>query len=109
VFLIDFIRIERRARHPMLPLSIFKNDAFLGVNLLTLFLYAGLGGGLLFLSLNLVQVQGYSQFESGLTILPFSFLMILLSRYIGRLSDKYGARMFLTLGPIIAGKGLLIL
>jgi len=108
-FLIDFIRIELRARHPMLPLSIFKNDTFFGVNVLTLFLYAGLGGGLLFLSLNLVQVQGYSQFESGLTLLPFSFLMIVLSRYVGRLSDKYGARMFLILGPIIAGKGLLML
>lgn len=109
ILLISFVRIERRAKHPMMPMSIFKNLTFSGVNLLTLFLYAGLGGGLLFLSLNLVQGQGYTQFESGLTILPFFILMILLSRYIGKLSDKYGARIFLILGPIIAGIGLIML
>ncbi|MFS4473475.1 MFS transporter [Chryseobacterium sp. T20] len=109
ILLIGFVRIEQRAKHPMMPMSIFKNGTFSGVNLLTLFLYAGLGGGMLFLSLNLVQAQGYSQFESGLTILPFSILMILLSRYIGKLSDKYGARMFLILGPIITGTGFMML
>lgn len=107
--LIGFVRIEQRTKHPMMPMFIFKNRTFSGVNLLTLFLYAGLGGGLLFLSLNLVQVQGYSQFESGLTILPFLILMISFSRFIGKLSDKYGVRMFLILGPIIAGCGLLML
>ena len=99
ILLISFVRVELRTKHPMMPIFIFKNDVFLGVNLLTLFLYAGLGGGLLFLSLNLVQAQSYSQFESGLTILPFTFLMIVLARYVGRLSDKYGARMFLIIGP----------
>jgi EmrB/QacA subfamily drug resistance transporter len=109
ILLINFVLIELRVKHPMMPISMFASRTFSGVNLLTLFLYAGLGGGMLFLSLNLVQAQGYSQFESGLTFLPFTFLMIVLSRYIGRLSDKYGARMFLMLGPIIAGIGLIML
>jgi EmrB/QacA subfamily drug resistance transporter len=109
ILLVSFVVVELRAKHPMIPMSIFKNKTFVGVNLLTLFLYAGLGGGMLFLSLNLVQAQGYSQFESGLTLLPFIFLMIILSRYLGRLSDKYGARMFLIIGPIIAGLGLIML
>lgn len=103
------VLIELRTKHPMMPMSIFTNRTFSGVNLLTLFLYAGLGGGMLFLPLNLVQAQGYSQFESGLTILPFAFLMITLARYTGRLSDKYGARMFLIAGPMIAGAGQLML
>ena len=109
ILLVGFVLIELRTKHPMMPLSIFANRTFSGVNLLTLFLYAGLGGGLLFLSLNLVQAQDYSQFESGLTFLPFTFLMTALARYTGRLSDKHGARMFLIVGPIIAGAGLLLL
>jgi EmrB/QacA subfamily drug resistance transporter len=109
MLLVSFVFIELRTEHPMMPMSIFENRTFSGVNLLTLFLYAGLGGGMLFLSLNLIQAQGYSQFESGLTILPFTFLMITLARYSGRLSDKYGARMFLIAGPMIAGTGQLML
>ncbi len=109
ILLIIFVLIELRAKHPMMPMSIFKNRTFSGVNLLTLFLYAGLGGGMLFLSLNLVQAQGYSQFESGLTILPFTFLMVVLARYTGKLSDKHGARMFLIVGPMITGTGMLML
>lgn len=64
---------------------------------------------MLFLSLNLVQVQGYSQLESGLTFLPFTLLMISLSRYAGGLSDRWGARPLLIAGPATAGVGLLML
>ena len=53
----------------MMPLHLFANRSFSGANLLTFFLYAGLGAGMLFLSLNLVQAQGYSQLESGLDLL----------------------------------------
>ena len=109
MLLILFVFIEKRSKYPMMPLSIFRNMNFSGTNLLTLFLYAGLGGGMLFLSLNLVQAQGYSQFQSGLTLLPFTFLMIVFSRLTGKLSDKYGARIFLIIGPSIAGIGMLLL
>jgi len=104
-----FIVIEMKGRHPMMPLSLFSNPAFSGANLLTFFLYAGLGAGMLFLSLNLVQVQGYSQLQSGLTFLPFTLMMITMARYAGGLADKYGPRRLLIAGPAIAGAGLLIL
>jgi EmrB/QacA subfamily drug resistance transporter len=109
LLLIAYIFIERRSRHPMMPLSLFKNMTFSGANLLTFFLYAGLGAGMLFLSLNLVQAQGYDQLQSGLTFLPFTILMVLVARFAGALADKYGPRLFLTLGPAIAGVGLLML
>ncbi|HYK46257.1 MAG TPA: MFS transporter [Parafilimonas sp.] len=104
-----FILIERKNQHPMMPLHLFSNRNFSGTNLLTFFLYAALGGGILFLSLNLVQVQGYSQLQSGLTFLPFTILMITITRFAGSLSDRYGPRWFLVLGPAIVGVGLLIL
>ncbi|TDO22393.1 MFS transporter [Pedobacter duraquae] len=107
--LILFIRIESRHENPMMPLSLFRNSIFSGANLLTFFLYAGLGAGMLFLSLNLVQVQGYSQLQSGFTFLPFTVLMVLIARFAGKLADKYGPRWFLIAGPAVAGLGMLLL
>jgi len=92
-----------------MPLHLFKNLTFTGANLLTFFLYAGLGAGMLFMSLNLVQVQGYSQTQSGLTFLPFTLLMMFIARFAGSLAAKYGPRLFLVAGPAVAGAGLLIL
>ncbi len=109
LLLILFIRIEKRSGNPMMPLHLFSNSTFSGTNALTFFLYAGLGAGMLFLSLNLVQVQGYSQLQSGLTFLPFTAMMITLARYAGGLSDKYGPRVLLIAGPATAGAGLLLL
>ena len=109
VLLLAFIGIEYKSKHPMMPLKLFANATFSGANLLTFFLYAGLGAGMLFLSLNLVQVQGYSQLQSGLTFLPFTVLMISIARFAGSLADKYGPRLFLIFGPATAGAGLLIL
>jgi len=109
LLLTAFIWIENKSKHPMMPLHLFKNKTFSGANLLTFFLYAGLGAGMLFLSLNLVQVQGYSQLQSGLTFLPFTVLMISIARFAGSLADKYGPRLFLIAGPATAGAGLLLL
>jgi EmrB/QacA subfamily drug resistance transporter len=109
LLLIAFVFIEKKSRHPMMPLKLFANLTFSGANLLTFFLYAGLGAGMLFLSLNLVQVQGYSQLKSGLTFLPFTVLMVLLARFAGSLADKFGPRLLLIIGPAIAGTGLLLL
>jgi EmrB/QacA subfamily drug resistance transporter len=104
-----FTRIEYKSKHPMMPLQLFANTTFSGANLLTFFLYAGLGAGMLFLALNMIQIQGYSQLQSGLTFLPFTLLMIFISRFAGSLSDRYGPRLFLIAGPFLAGIGILVL
>jgi EmrB/QacA subfamily drug resistance transporter len=109
LLLIAFLFIEKKSKYPIMPLQLFSNLTFSGANLLTFFLYAGLGAGMLFLSLNLVQAQGYSQTQSGLTFLPFAVLMVTIARFAGALADKYGAKRFLITGPAIAGAGLLLL
>lgn len=109
LLLLAFIVIERKSIHPMMPLDLFANPIFTGVNLLTFFLYAGLSAAMLFLSLNLVQAQGYSQLQSGLTFIPFTLLMISFARPAGTLADKWGPRFFLIVGPAIAGCGMLLL
>lgn len=109
LLLAAFLFIEYKSPHPMMPLYLFANATFSGVNLLTFFLYAGLGAAILFLSLNLVQVQGYSQLQSGLSFLPFTILMVTIARYAGGLADKYGPGLLLIIGPATAGLGILLL
>lgn len=109
LLLVTFVVIEKKSKSPMMPLLLFRNQTFSGANQLTFFLYAGLGAGMLFLGLNMVQVQGYSQLQSGLTFLPFTVLMITIARFAGALADKHGPRLLLIIGPALAGLGLLIL
>lgn len=109
IAIIVFIFIEQRSKHPMMPLQLFKNKTFSGANLLSFFLYAGLGAGILFLNLNMIQAQGYKQLQAGLTLLPFTILMISVARFAGSLADKHGPRWLLIVGPAVAGVGLLLL
>lgn len=100
-----FVAAERRTAAPMVPLVLFANRDFSGANLLTLLLYAALGGGLYFLPLNLIQVQGWGAAAAGAALLPFIALMFLLSTWSGRLVDRHGARLPLVVGPLIAAAG----
>ena len=103
-----FLYVEERVRFPMLPLKLFGARTFTGANLLTFLLYAALGGGLFFVPLNLIQVQGYSATAAGAALLPFILLIFVLSRWAGGLVDAYGQRLPLVVGPAIAGVGYLL-
>lgn len=109
VLIVVFVFWEGRSDHPMMPLWLFRSRTFTGANLLTLFLYGALGAGLLFLPLNLVQVQGYGETLAALATLPLSILLTIFSRFMGDVVDAYGPRIPLISGPIIAGFGFLLL
>jgi EmrB/QacA subfamily drug resistance transporter len=106
ILLLLFLVIERkRGLRAMMPLTLFRSRTFAGANLLTLFLYGALSGLMFFLPFNMIQVQGYSATEAGAALLPFVLTMFLLSRWAGGLVQRYGSRLPLVLGPVIAGLG----
>ncbi|HET9094960.1 MAG TPA: MFS transporter [Solirubrobacteraceae bacterium] len=100
---------ERRRRAPMLPFSIFRVRAFAVGNLSTFLLYGGLSLAMFFLVVFLQQVGGYRPLLAGLSSLPASVLLFLLARRFGALADRLGPRLFMGVGPIVAGAGLLLL
>jgi len=104
-----FVLREATARHPMLPLGLFRIRNFWVTNLTTLATYAGLIGGLFFVGLYLQQVVGYSPLEAGLATTPISILMFFLSPRFGRMASGTGPRLPMTAGPIVGGIGLLLM
>jgi len=107
VCLVLFFLQERRSPDPMLPLSLFRHRNFAYGNAATLVVYAGLGAAMFFLPLYLQQVAGYSPVEAGLSLLPVTLAIFLLSRRFGALADRLGPRLFMGTGPLVAGLGLL--
>jgi EmrB/QacA subfamily drug resistance transporter len=104
-----FVMIEANSRYPMMPLDVFRSRDFTGANLVTLLLYFGLGGVLFFLPFTLIRAHGYSATEAGAALLPMPVIMGLLSRFTGGLTDRFGSRVLLSVGPGVAGIGFLML
>src|SRR5438094_3388763 len=105
VLLAFFLIIETRISNPMLPLVLFRSRTFTGANLLTFLLYGALGGTLFFLPLNLIQVQHYSATAAGAAFLPFVLIIFVLSHWAGGLVERYGPKIPLVAGPLIAALG----
>ena len=100
-----FLAVEARSASPMMPLGLFRSRTFAGANLLTLLLYGALGVVLLFLPLDLIQVQHQTATAAGAAMLPFIAIMFGLSRWSGGLIERFGPRPPLTVGPLIAALG----
>jgi EmrB/QacA subfamily drug resistance transporter len=109
VALLLFLLAERRSPNPMMPLSMFSSKQFSAANGVTFVVYAALGG-VFFLFVAFLQIAlGYSPIEAGAASLPITVLMLLLSARSGALAQRIGARIPLTVGPLVIAAGLLLM
>ncbi|MFO7690895.1 MAG: MFS transporter, partial [Cryobacterium sp.] len=104
-----FLGHEHRTSAPMMPLSLFRVRNFWVGNIATTFIYGALSLGTFVLAVFLQQTGGYSATAAGLALLPVTVFNIVLSALFGTLAGRFGPRLFMTVGPIIAGAGFFLL
>jgi len=100
---------ERRTPKPMLPLDLFKVRNFFIGNMATIAIYGGLSLATFLISVFTQQVGHYTALEAGLSLLPVTIIMFLLSPRFGSLAGKVGPRVLMTIGPLIASLGFIIM
>ena len=104
-----FVAHERRARDPMVQLSLFTSRNFTGANIMTLLMYGALGGFAFALVIYLQDRLHYTALQAGMALLPISILMLLFAGKTGKLGAVYGPRLFMTAGPLVAAAGMTVL
>nr|WP_298373581.1 MFS transporter [uncultured Halomonas sp.] len=110
ILVVAFLIVEhRKGSRAMMPLALFATSSFAGISLLTLFLYAALGGLLVLLPYTLISGFGFTATAAGAAILPFPLTMGLLSRYTGGLAQRIGIRWILTIGPLGVAVGFALI
>jgi EmrB/QacA subfamily drug resistance transporter len=107
--LVAFVFVEARRRQPMLPLSLFRSRQFTGTNIVTLAVYGAFGGVFFLMVVQLQQVVGMSPIQAGVATLPITALMLVLSARAGKLAQRIGPRVPLTVGPIVAAGGIALM
>ena len=107
--LIAFIEIERRNEVPLLDLRLFKIRLFAAGNLAQFFNALAWTGIILMLSFYLQVVLGYSALQTGLSLLPLDATFVIFGPISGKLSDRYGSRIFSTAGLAISSAGFFLL
>jgi hypothetical protein len=104
-----FLIYESKSKAPLVNLDLFESRNFAGANAMTLAMYGALSGFMFALVIYLQTKMGYSAIKAGVSLLPVTILLLILSGKVGGLSSKYGPRLFMTVGPILAGIGILSL
>jgi EmrB/QacA subfamily drug resistance transporter len=104
---IAFVWLEHaRGDRAIMPLALFASSTFVGLTLLTFFLYGALGGLLVLLPFLLIQIEHWTAVAAGAALLPVPIVIGFGSRLMGRLTGRIGGRLPLAVGSAIVGLGL---
>src|SRR3954452_15545431 len=106
ILLVLFVLWELRAEAPMLPMRFFRNVTFSAANVASLFMFFGMFGSIFLLAQYFQTVQGASPLQSGLRILPWTAMPILIAPIAGMLSDRIGGRPIMATGLALQAAGL---
>ena len=104
-----FLWVERRkGDRAMMPLGMFADRCFVGLNLMTFLLYGAFGAAMLLVPYVLIEAVGYSPVQAGLALLPLPILISVGSPIMGQLAMRIGPRWPLAIGPLVVGAGMLL-
>ncbi len=107
--LLAFLWVERgRKERAMMPLGMFADRCFIGLNLLTFLLYGAFGAAMLLIPYVLIEAVGYSPVQAGLALLPLPILIAIGSPIMGQLAMRIGPHLPLSIGPLVVGAGMLL-
>ncbi|MFJ7245917.1 MFS transporter [Kitasatospora sp. NPDC098652] len=107
LLLVAFVRYEQRgAKHPMLPMRLFRNRTFTAVNASGLLMSLGMFGSIFLISQHLQTVGGYTPEEAGVRMLPWTGVGLIVAPLAGILADRLGGRPIVVLGLVLQGVGL---
>jgi EmrB/QacA subfamily drug resistance transporter len=98
----------RRGDRAMMPLAMFGNRAFVGLSALTFLLYGAFGAAMLLLPYVLIEAGHYTPLNAGLALIPLPIVIALASPAMGKLAQRIGGRLPLTVGPIVVAGGMLL-
>src|SRR5204863_226089 len=101
-----FVAWELRAAHPMLPMRFFRNRTFTLANVASLFMFFGMFGSIFFIAQFFQTVQGLSPVQSGLRILPWTAMPMLVAPIAGAVSDRIGGQRLMGAGLALQAVGL---
>jgi EmrB/QacA subfamily drug resistance transporter len=104
--LVCFVAWELRTEHPMLPMRFFGNRTFALANVASLLMFFGMFGAIFFISQFFQTVQGLSPLQSGLRILPWTAMPMLVAPIAGALSDRIGGHRLMGAGLALQAIGL---
>jgi EmrB/QacA subfamily drug resistance transporter len=107
--LVGFVATEHFSRHPLLPLGLFKSRQFTSANVVTFLIYGALSGAFFLLPIQLQRVVGLSPLTAGTALMPVTIVMLLLSARAGRLAQRIGPRLPMTIGPLVSAVGLALM
>ncbi|MFD7230086.1 DHA2 family efflux MFS transporter permease subunit [Streptomyces sp. NPDC059881] len=93
-------------KRPMLPMRLFRDRGFLGINMASLLMFLGMFGSIFLLSQFLQTIVGYSPTEAGLRMLPWTGMPMLVAPVAGYLSDRVGGRPVVVTGLALQAVGL---
>ena len=101
-----FVRQERLTAEPLLQLSLFKDRAFAGANIQILLATSVMCSLFFFLALYLQAVLRYSALEAGTGLLPLTVSIVVVGPFAGRLADRIGPRVPVSMGMLLLGGAL---
>src|SRR5665213_394133 len=106
VALVGFIFNESRAKHPLVPLRIFRIRNLSGADTLMLCMTAGLFSVFFFTTLYLQEILGYTPVKTGVSFLVVPFAIAITATNVPRIVKRVGYRPILMTAPLLVSAGL---